>query len=225
MKYALINPPPRNERYVICDVCGFKFHRKDTIEVNDIYNRHYGLIVCKSDYDKTNAQDRPFSVDENILTATEYVRDRSTDTFVTNENDDRAPGKPTSGICYPNTLYSYIDLYWDAPGDNGSSPIIGYIVQRASPQQGAYTALSDNTETSAAYYSDTTANISSEYSFKVAAINSFGIGPYSDEFFWPTFIGIWHDISYLVASQDNSVLTTSDTGYGIRVNHTEAGIV
>lgn len=225
MKYSLNYPPSRSERYVICDVCGFKFHRKDTIKVSDIYNKQYGLIVCKNDYDKTNEQDRPFKVSETIITATDFIRDRSSETFVSNENDDRVPGKPLNGQCIANPVSPYIDLYWDAPFDNGSSAIIGYIIKRAEPQLSTLTIIQSDTGSSSAYYSDTDADIDSEYSYSVAAFNSFGIGAYSDEFFWPKLMGIWNDINYLTMSQSGDVLETSDTGYFIRVNHTEIGVL
>ncbi len=226
MRYTPLRPPSRDNRYVICDVCGFKFHMKDTVKINDRYNRLNGLIVCRSDADKTNAQERPFNMgNENILASPTYVRPRQSLTYIANENDDRLPGPPTNGQALANPFYSYIDLYWDAPTDNGSSPIIGYKIQRAAPQLGPYDTIVTDTETSSTYYSDTSADISILYSFRVAAINGFGIGPYSVEFFWPSDANPWHDLIFLVLSQDNTQIMTTSDGIPIRLNHTDAGVI
>ncbi len=226
MRYIPKHPPSRDMRHVICDVCGFKFHMKDTVKINDKYNRLYGLIVCKADADRTNAQDRPFNLNnETIIANPTYVRPRQDLTYIANSQDDRVPGAPTNGQALSNPFYSYIDLYWDAPTDNGSSPITGYIVQRAEPQLSTYVTVVSDTETSSTYYSDTSADIATSYSFRVAAINGFGTGAYSPDFFWPSDENMWHDINYLVLSQDSTQIVTTSDGIPIRLNHTEAGVI
>lgn len=214
----------RDLRYVICDICGFKYHIKDATKVTDQYSRHNGLIVCKKDLDTVNPQARPFTFSETILASPETVRPRVAESYVTNENDDRVPGKPTNGLARANPYTDTIDLFWDAPTDNGSSGITGYRVQYAAPQGGSYIDLIVDTNTSSAYYNDTTLDLVTEYSFRIAAINTFGTGAYSDEFFWPFDRMIWRDLNYLVVSQDGTILTTSDST-PIRVNHTEVGLI
>ncbi len=214
----------RNNRWVICDICGFKFHSKDTVKVTDKYNRHYGLVVCKNDVDKTNAQDRPFTFRETIVTSTDKIRPRQEATYLLNEYDDRLPGAPTNGQAMVDPIANYINLYWDAPLDNGSSAIIGYTVKRATPQLSTHTTIVAQTDSSAAYYQDVTGDVSTFYSYQVAAINTFGTGDYSVPFYWPKLNVLWEDINYLTVSQDGTVLTTS-SGIPIRVNHTEVGVV
>lgn len=180
---------------------------KDTVKINDRYNRLNELIVCRADVDKTNPQDRPFNMgNEAILANPTYVRPRQSLTYVNNENDDRLPGAPTNGQALVNPLSNTIDLFWDAPSDNGSSAIIGYLVQRASPQLGYYLDLSSNTETSSTYFNDATSTLSEFASYQVSAINTFGTGPVSSPIFWPTPNYLWLAIEYIVAGDGTAIL-------------------
>ncbi|MGQ0794929.1 MAG: Ig-like domain-containing protein, partial [Nitrosopumilaceae archaeon] len=71
-------------------------------------------------------------------------------------------------------------LIWEAPDDNGS-PIIGYHIERQSPNSGGYVDLSANTGNTNTFFLD---NIgvtpSTTYNYKVSAINAIGEGT-SDE--------------------------------------------
>ncbi len=214
----------RSDRKITCDVCGHTYRVSDVQKITDKYNRHFGLVVCKYDKDPTNAHDIPYKYSEIFLTAEDMVRPRPDRMYVTNEHDDRLPSKPLYGDAIKDPLQSYIYLTWEGPYDSGSSGIIGYKVQRASPQFTSYDTIIENTNESGTFYLDTTASLTAEYSYRVAAINSFGTGPYSDEFGWP-ILSAFSDINYLVLSQDGSVLTTSDTGYGIRLNYISYGVI
>lgn len=226
IRYSPQHPPSRDKRYVTCDICGFKFHKKDTIAVGDKYNRDFGLIVCKSDYSPTNVQDTPFNFKpEVILAEPSYVRPRVPPNYILNSNDSRLPSAPLNCKALADPFLPIIDLYWDGPSDNGSSGVIGYMVQRASPQLSTYVTIASNTNTSAGYYTDSTANINTYYSYRVAAINTFGVGPYSVDFYWPSDNNIWHDINYLALSQDTTQILSTSSGIPIRLNHTEVGVV
>lgn len=225
MHYRPQHPPSRSKRYLICDICGCKFHQQDTVQITDPYSRQYGFIVCKRDYDQSNVQDRPFLLKgDTILAQPTYVRPRTSEVYIPNPNDDRLPGKPTNGRAIPNPLEDLIDLYWDAPGDHGSSGIVEYRIERAQPQLFSYEVITTGSSSSSTYYSDITANVNLEYSYKIAAINTFGMGPYSDEFFWPVRINPDIEIDYLVSSQDGASITTG-SGLSIRVNYPELGVI
>lgn len=203
----------REDRSVICDVCGFPYTVKDVIKVTDKYSRQFGLVVCKYDLDKSNPQDRPFQVRETIVTAIDKIRPDS-DRFADNQIDDRLPGAPTNGICRVDSINDYINLYWDAPNDQGSSNITGYVVQRGAPEGVFFSTISSNTGTSAAFYQDTSATVSEQYSFRVAAINGYGTGPYSEPFFWPGPQSGFNDgLNYLQISQSSLLLTTGAGAY------------
>jgi hypothetical protein len=221
-KFSITNPK-RNNRRVICDVCGFEYSVKDVTKVTDSYNRRYGLVVCKNCRDKANPQDRPFTVNEVILTNTSIVRPEQSPVYVTNENDDRLPGKPTQGLARIDPLEDVITLYWQPPGDQGSSLITGYVIKRADPQLATYTTIEDDTATSVCYYKDSTGVIEIEYSYTVAAINGFGTGPTSDPIYWPVIRVAWDDIEYIVDGDGNVIM--GGDGYLLRSNHTEQGIV
>ena len=201
----------RSDRRVICDVCGQAYHVKDIIKVSDKANRHYGLLVCKFDNDPTNEHDRPFSVTEDILVSPDMVRDRPAQVTATNLYDDRVPGKPRNGSAGQDTLQSYIMNRWDGPIDCGSSGIIGYIVQRASPQGGFFETLVANTGYSSGWYLDLTGSLTADsYEYRCAAINSYGTGSYSNSWYYPSLDETTELYQYLAMSQSDFVITTSD---------------
>ena len=222
MKFKAI--PGAGNTYVICDVCGKKKRRQDTVRVQDKWSSQNSLVVCLDDLDVTNPQAIPFKIREKIVHASEGLRPESPDSYVVNALDSRAPSAPRNLTAITDTLNPYVMLYWDGPEDVGTSQIIGYIVERANPQLGTYEVLTSNTGTNVTTYVDTTADISLEYTYRIKAINSSGSSPYSNEAFFPVINVPWQDLNYLVLSQDGSALTTG-SGLPIRVNHTEAGIL
>jgi hypothetical protein len=69
-----------------------------------------------------------------------------------------------------------VSLSWTAPSNNGGAAITGYIVERTPSGGSASTA--DTASASTSYTSTGIAN-SVSYSFRVAAVNSSGTGPFS----------------------------------------------
>ena len=53
---SLTSHPGDGWYYAICDVCGFKFRRKELILITDKYNQLYNLLVCKQDYTEAHPQ-------------------------------------------------------------------------------------------------------------------------------------------------------------------------
>jgi len=218
MKYSVSKSTPRNMRYAICDICGFRKHIKEMTKVTDIYNKNYGLLICDRhlQHSKTNPQQKPKVINEVLVKNLDKMRPEPlNDIYIINDNDDRLPSKPSNPRVRSDPLDGYVTLYWDAPQDQGSSPITGYIVERAIPQDVAYATLEANTETSIPSYIDTTLSdpgISATY--RVAAINGFGQGPYSDEFYWPTQLNLLpSEYRYLVTSDTSLILQTGDGAY------------
>lgn len=222
MKYHPTRPPSRGERWVICDVCGFKYHLKDVTRITDKWNRQYGLVVCKNDILKTNPHGIPRPIREAIVTSPEMIRPQPPLDFVTNDNDDRVPSAPRNGEARANPIDDYIDLFWEGPLDTGSSGIIHYVIQRADPQLAGYSTVG-TTDGGESYFTDTTATITTEYSYRVAAVNSFGQGAWSEDFYWPTDTNVLHDIDYLVTGDSQAL----DMGSGVylRLNYQEQGII
>lgn len=216
--------PGREYVKVICDVCGGLFYQKDTIQITNKYNFQNGLVVCLADVDQINEQVLPNNHIDRPITRPDLLRPERFDEFSINLNDNRLPSAPRVPFAQVDPINDYVDLYWQGPEDTGSSEIVGYKVVRANPQLGTYEVLSINTGSGATFYQDTGSNINLEYSYKIAAINSFGVGAYSSEFFWPKPTFIWEDINYLVLSQNGNAIAASDTGYLIRLNHIEEGI-
>lgn len=207
--------PGIGNRLIICDVCGFKFRVKDTVKIIDRYNTQNQLIVCKADADKANPQLFPFKLPvEKLLSDPTYVRVESDDlTYVDNPLSDTLPSAPRNLSLALDSFDDYITLTWQGPDTVGSSPLLGYVIQRATPQL-SYNSTIYTSDIPNTIYKDTSADLSSEYTYKVAAYSELGIGAYSDFAFWPTK-NVTDSINYLVVSQDNSVLTTGDGVYFI----------
>jgi len=223
LKFPIGSHPGREFVKVKCDVCGGLFYQKDTIPINDKYNLQHGLLVCKKDADQINEQVLPNNHFERPISQPELLRPERGDQFSVNELDDRLPGAPRLPFTAPNPINDNIDLFWQGPEDTGSSGIIGYKIERASPQLSYYDTIEVNTNEGATYYTDLTADVTQEYSYRVSAINSFGTGSPSIDFFWPTNQVPFSDVQYLIISPNNETLLIGP--YYLRMNHQGEGIV
>ena len=90
-------------------------------------------------------------------------------------------GVPTAPQTLTATAISAtrIDLGWNAPTSDGGSTITGYKIERESPIGNGFTFL---TNVGVVYnYSDTTCVTSTQYNYRVFAINGVGTGPASNE--------------------------------------------
>lgn len=200
--------------YILCDVCGRKIRQKDAILITDRYNTQSNLLVCKDDADKTNPQNIPFSISELNITNPKLVRSEAPDTNIVNPYDNRVPSAPQLAIATIHPINSTIILQWQGPVDVGSGPIIGYKITRV-PQLSFDVPIEANTNINSTYYEDLTGDISLDYSYTIAAINTFGMGP-STIAYYPverldTTLGSTD--KYLLASQTSYVLTTGSGVY------------
>ena len=193
--------------YVICDVCGRKIRRKDTVVVKDQYNFQNNLVVCKWDVDKTNPQNKPFRIKEKLVTKPEYLRSEPSDTYAVPTTDNRTPSAPRKLVAKGSTLGSTVELFWQGPIDTGSSRITGYKIERAEPQLGNYDVITSNSGSSNNYYNDTSATVSSEYTYRIYAINGAGTGAVSEVAYYP-HIRVQSSYTYLGVSQNGNVLKT-----------------
>lgn len=220
MKYPVTRGTPSGERWGICYKCGFKYHVRDLYKIKDPYNRDFGKVVCKKHILKTNPQVRPFVVKEELLANPYIVAPRVDAGYYSNEADDRVPGKPLNGKAVMDGLNDLISLHWDAPLDQGSSPITGYIIKQSIPQTLSYdTILSSNTRTSTPYFLDEVSDPSVSCSYIIAAINDFGTGIFSDDIFFPERENyeILAGNSYLMTEPVHDFLITED-GHPIEIH-------
>jgi len=89
------------------------------------------------------------------------------------------PGAPTSLVA--NTVSSStIDLNWNAPTNNGGSPVTAYMIERSTDNGNTWSTLVANTGTTSTTYSDTGLSSDTTYTYRVSAINSVGAGSSSN---------------------------------------------
>ena len=190
--------------YTICAICEIAYEDHNIIKVKDRYNRHYGLSVCKWDFDKTNAQDLPFRVSDNIKQREQIRASLNPTLFVVADPDDEVPSAPRNPYTLANSLDNSVDLYWDAPLDSGTSPITHYIITRiASADPGPIEVQTDN---SALHYLDIDATVDETITYVIYAVNGAGTGAASTSFYWPSS---YAGATYLSDSQNDYYLTTS----------------
>lgn len=184
--------PGNGYYYVICDVCGIKLRAKDAVKISDTFNYLNNMIVCKKDADKTNPQARLGQIRPRQSKALTFVRpEAETPTYVYAITADQiasplseSPNGRTAGSPRNLTVIgasaSSVELIWYGPDNVGSSPAVGYVIQRESPVGGGFSTI-DTTTTVALYYEDDTVSSATQYNYRVAIINDAGTGSYSNE--------------------------------------------
>jgi hypothetical protein len=213
-----VKHPGSDYVYVICDVCGRKVRRKYTQLVRDKWNFQNRLVVCRWDLDKINPQVIPYKHKERLVTSPETLRSEPSDRYITPDTDNRVPGVPQKLEARASTLGSTVELFWRGPVDVGTSQITGYLIERQEPQGAVWTVLISDSGSGNTYYNDTSASVSAEYTYRVAAINGAGTGSYSNEADYPRkiaednyiYLGINGGATSLRTSQGDDILVSPD---------------
>ena len=87
------------------------------------------------------------------------------------------PGTPSS--VYARSALPGVSLTWKPPISNGGSAITGYQISRTVYGSTTATLFTTTCSTTACSYADTNTVAGVRYSYKVAAVNSIGVGRYS----------------------------------------------
>ena len=175
---------------VICDVCGRKLKAKDAILIQDKYSLQNNLLVCKRDVDKNPPTLYPFKIQKEQQLNPKMVRpDKDPEFFyalTAADMEDPIAGSPTDRtasapmfLLITDGTPEAVEMIWQGPEDVGSGSPTGYRIQRESPVGGGFSTL-ETTNVVYLYYKDTTAAASTEYNYRVAAVNSAGVGSYSE---------------------------------------------
>jgi hypothetical protein len=92
---------------------------------------------------------------------------------VSSGGNPTAPQPPTN-LSATSTSSSQINLSWNAPSNNGGSPITGYEIERSTDSGSTWNVLVSNTGSVSTTYSDTGLGANTSYLYRVSAINSVG---------------------------------------------------
>ena len=129
-------------------------------------------------YDKT----RPIYTNAPIWDFTTPIWYENPDNYPTLEAGTPTPTVPDAPTSLVATTISSteIDLVWVAPSDGGSI-ITGYMIERETPKGNGFSILIADTGTIDINYPDTGLTASTQYNYRVSAINAIGIGDPSNE--------------------------------------------
>ena len=204
--------PGIGNRKIICDLCGKQFRVKQTVQINDRYNLLNKMIVCLPCNEQTNPQVYPVFPKETLLTNREYVRPPQPLSYVVQTNNSLLPSAPQNLSATYNSFSGGIQLTWGGPLNLGSGMLLGFSITIEDPA-GAYPfPLVTNTNSVAGYYLDTANNPQGNYGYSVACITTAGMGTYCDPYYYPIQPNV-DPLNYLVVSQTNYLLTTSQGSY------------
>lgn len=198
--------------WTICDVCGDQIDRRDAVYITNKYSYQFGLVVCPRHARKVVTPVDISHLVEKPPTNPKTIRIPQDGVYLTEDDPNRAPGKPTNVIVTKDPLRDFLSVRWNAPDLQGSGRILGYVITRASPQEAAQIIIQDSTENNITYFLDEEADISESYTYAIAAINAFGTGELSDLGYWPQPLNeLPVGYEYLVESQTSITLATGDS--------------
>ncbi|HXU96114.1 MAG TPA: fibronectin type III domain-containing protein, partial [Candidatus Nitrosotalea sp.] len=100
---------------------------------------------------------------------------RSSDGSHTTTFSGTTTPSPPTGLTATGALLK-INLSWTAPGDNGGSPITGYMIERSNNGGSTWSTLVADTGNTGTTYSDTHVLPLKTYTYRVSAINDVGVG-------------------------------------------------
>lgn len=95
------------------------------------------------------------------------------DVFSVTSSPATVPQPPTN-LSAIAASSSQINLSWNAPSDDGGSPITGYKIRRSSDGGATWSTIVPNTGSTTTTYSNTGLSPSTTYTYSVSAINSVG---------------------------------------------------
>lgn len=178
--------------YTLCDICGRKIHAYEATLIQEKYNPQNNLVVCSYDLDESNPLVYYKQTKEQNRIDPRIMRSEGSDKFVhvttiseiESGNDTTVPTGRNPGIPLLLAILggsaNKVTLYWQGPLDSGSSSVSGYLIERESPTGGGFATLTTTT-IPATYYEDITTSASTQYNYRVSAVNDYATGSSSNE--------------------------------------------
>ena len=174
--------------YGLCDICGRKMRVN---QMKMTYGTRGTLLVCPNDYEDPHPQDYIKSFRERkqpkLVRSERQDQFRFADSVDEIENEPatypsgRVPGAPT-GLTVTADSSTSVELRWDmSTTEPGSGAICGFKIERESPEGGGFSVIVNNSDSPSLYYKDTGLSNSTQYNYRVSAINKYGTGSASNE--------------------------------------------
>ena len=127
----------------------------------------FGNVTSFNDTSVTNGQTYFYKVSAvNSVGESTQSNETSATTFT-------IPQQP-NGLAATAASSSQVSLSWTAPSNNGGSAITGYKIERSTDNGTTWSTIQSNTGSTVTTYSDTGLTASTNYTYRVSAINSIG---------------------------------------------------
>lgn len=155
-------------------ITGYKIERRNSCAGSflTIVANTSNTNTVYSDIGLNNATCYQYRVFAHSIVGTSLPSNNATATTLQNQTV-RLPSAPT-GLNVSSISSTALKLTWSAPSDQGSSPIIGYNIQRNG------TIIVNNTGTTHTNYTDSGLLSGHQQTYRIAAWNAAGLGPYSN---------------------------------------------
>lgn len=114
----------------------------------------------------------PYLIDVNPNTNRIYVANEADNTVSVIDGSITAPQPPT-GLTATGKLLQ-ISLNWNAPTDNGGTPVTGYMIERSTNGGSTWNTIVSNTGNTGTTYMDKNVLPLTTYTYRVSAINDVG---------------------------------------------------
>ncbi len=183
------------DRFFICDVCQGRYLISQSTYVSDSNSQQYGMLLCPKDVDEVDDLRTRKVVRDLVPPDPKLVRIEQTNYFQTLDQDSMIEtGGQQVSVGYapdaPTNFYlievepGAVSFGWEI-ASVGSSSIIGYRIERAfynSDEFEDFEVLSVNTQDPDTTYIDVNTSASTQYIYRLKAINTYGSSDYSNEF-------------------------------------------
>ena len=144
------------------------------VYVAHIHDNAISIISGRTNHvvDTIPVESSPINIAVNQVTNTVYVVNQVSNT-ISVLHGFSPPEPPTALTAIPK-MPPQINLSWNAPSDNGTTSLLGYMIERSTDNGTSWNTIIQNTNNTATIFTDSHLKPVKTYSYRVSAINSVG---------------------------------------------------